>query len=128
MVWAAVGAALGSALILWALVPFALLGAILPGHPFDLVYTYGLRYLVHGARLPRYPIPRRVACLMAAIMLSLSALGFQGGNLVLGHIMGWSFVAADSVHVTTGFCVPSVSLWASLWQALFVRDNQTICH
>ena len=41
MLWAAVGTALNSASLLWALVPFALLGAILPGHPFDVVYTTG---------------------------------------------------------------------------------------
>jgi hypothetical protein len=34
MAWAAVGTALASPTILWALVPFAALGAILPGHPF----------------------------------------------------------------------------------------------
>jgi hypothetical protein len=48
MTWAAVGTALGSARILWALVPFAVLGAVLPGHPFDVLYTYGFRYVVHG--------------------------------------------------------------------------------
>src|SRR5215211_8749204 len=48
MVWTAIGTALNSAPILWALVPFALLGAVLPGHPFDLLYTYGFRYWVHG--------------------------------------------------------------------------------
>src|SRR5215469_14862295 len=44
MVWAAVGTALASPTILWALVPFAVLGAILPGHPFDVLYNYGLRH------------------------------------------------------------------------------------
>ena len=41
MTWAAVGTALASAPILWALVPFAALGAILRGHPFDVFYNYG---------------------------------------------------------------------------------------
>ena len=45
MVWAAVGTALGSATILWFLAPFAAFGAILPGHPFDIFYNYGLRHL-----------------------------------------------------------------------------------
>ena len=107
MVWAAIGTALNSASILWALVPFALLGAVLPGHPFDVLYTYGFRYLVHGPRLPRYPLPRRFACLMATIMVAVSAWGFQTGNLVLGHIVGWLLVAAALVNVSTGFCIPS---------------------
>ncbi len=46
MVWTAVGMASASPKILWALVPFAALGAILPGHPFDVLYNYGLRHLL----------------------------------------------------------------------------------
>ena len=37
MIWTAVGTALESAPVLWALAPFAFLGALLPGHPFDLL-------------------------------------------------------------------------------------------
>jgi hypothetical protein len=107
MVWAATGTALASARILWALVPFALLGAILPGHPFDVVYNYGLRHLVQGPRLPRYPKPRRFACLLAAVMVAVSAWGFQNGNVVLGHLAGWCMVAAAFANVSTGFCIPS---------------------
>ena len=107
MVWTAVGTALASPSILWAVVPFALLGAVFPGHPFDILYTYGFRYLVRGPRLPRYPLPRRFACLVATIMLVISALGFQTGNLVLGYTVGWFLVAAALVNVTTGFCIPS---------------------
>lgn len=79
MTWATVGTALGSATLLWSLVPFAALGAVLPGHPFDVLYTYGFRHLVHGPRLPRYPMPRRVACMMATVMLTGAAWGFQAG-------------------------------------------------
>ncbi len=39
MVWGAVGTALASPTILWALAPFAALGAILPGHPFDVLHN-----------------------------------------------------------------------------------------
>src|SRR5678815_87798 len=58
MLWSAIGTALNSAMILWVLVPLALLGALLPGHPFDLLYTYGFRHMVHGPPLPPYPLPR----------------------------------------------------------------------
>ena len=39
MIWTGIGTWLESAPVLWALAPFALLGALLPGHPFDLLYT-----------------------------------------------------------------------------------------
>lgn len=107
MVWVAVGTALNSATILWTLVPFAALGTLLPGHPFDVLYTYGFRHLVRGPRLPHYPLPRRFACLLATIMIAGAASAFQAGNLLVGQILGWSLVAAAFVNVSTGFCIPS---------------------
>ena len=107
MAWTAVGTALSSPAIVAALVPFAALGAILPGHPFDLLYTHGFRRLLGGPRLPRYPAPRRFACLMGTAMLSGEALALATGRLLLAHILGWGLVTAALVTVTTGFCIPS---------------------
>lgn len=107
MLWAAIGTYLVSANVLWALVPFAALGAILPGHPFDAIYNYGLRYINDTVRIPVYPARRRFACVMATIMTLITAWGFQAGYLLLAQIMGWSLVAAAFINVSTGFCVPS---------------------
>lgn len=107
MVWAAIGTALASPMILWALAPFAALGAILPGHPFDVLYNHGLRHLLGRPALPRYGARRRFACALAATMIVAAALGFQSGMLMIGYVFGWSLVAAAFVEVTTGFCVPS---------------------
>lgn len=107
MVWAAVGTALASPAILWALAPLAALGAILPGHPFDIIYNYGLRHISGAPPLPRYPVRRRFACLVATIMLVATAWSFQAGMPMTGYIVGWSLVGAAFVNVSTGFCVPS---------------------
>ncbi len=110
MVWAAVGTALASPAILWALVPFAAFGAILPGHPFDVLYNYGLRYFFGTPTLPRYPLRRRFACIMATVMTIAAAWGFQAGVPMVGYVVGWSLVAAAFVNVSIGFCVPSFIL------------------
>lgn len=107
MVWAAVGTALASPTILWALAPFAALGAILPGHPFDVFYNYGLRHLFGTPALPRYGARRRFACALATVMIVAAAWGFQAGMPMVGYIVGWSLVAAAFVNVSTGFCMPS---------------------
>jgi hypothetical protein len=73
MLWTAAGTALASPMILWALVPFAALGAILPGHPFDVFYNYGLRHLFGSPALPRYGARRRFACALATVMLVIAA-------------------------------------------------------
>jgi len=107
MTWAAVGTALASPTILWALAPFAALGAILPGHPFDVFYNHVLRHLTGTPPLPRYGARRRFACAMATVMIVVAAWGFQAGMSPLGFIVGWSLVAAAFVNVSTGFCIPS---------------------
>ena len=107
MLWAAIGTYLASPLILWSLVPFAALGAILPGHPFDSIYNYGLRHINQTPRIPVYPARRRFACVMATVMTVITAWGFQNNMPLLGQIMGWALVAAAFVNVSTGFCVPS---------------------
>lgn len=107
MIWSAVGTALASPVILWALVPFAALGSMLSSHPFDFIYNLGLRHLFKTPALPPYPRRRHFACLLATVMLVVSALGFQLGMPMVGYIVGWSLVAAAFVNVSTGFCVPS---------------------
>jgi len=107
MVWAAFGTAFASSTTLWCLAPFAAFGAILPGHPFDIFYNYGLRYLFGRPALPRYGVRRRFACALATMMIVTAAWGFQSGRPILGEISGWSLVAAAFVNVSTGFCVPS---------------------
>ena len=107
MVWVAVGTAFASPTILWALVPFAALGAILPGHPFDVLYNYGLRHLLETPALPRYGVRRHLACAEATLMVIAAAWGFQAGMPMVGYIVGWSVVAGAFVQVSTGFCIPS---------------------
>ena len=107
MAWAAVGTALASPVILWALVPFAALGAILPGHPFDVLYNHGLRHLFGTPALPRYTARRRFACAVATVMLIAAAWSFQAGMPMVGYTVGWFLVAAAFVNVSTGFCIPS---------------------
>ena len=108
MVWVAVGTVLASAQILWALVPFTALGAILTGHPFDVLYNKGLRYLMGTQELPRYGLRRRFAFAVATTMMSLAAWAFQAGVPLLGYIVGGAIVASTCLNVITGICGPAV--------------------
>ena len=105
--WAAVGTALGSPLVLWALVPFAALGALRQGHPFDALYNHGLRHLLGTRRLPPYGAPRRFACAVATVWLGLTGSAFFAGASVVGYTLGVAFVLAALVPTLTDFCIPS---------------------
>ena len=103
----AVATAMESVTLLWILLPFAVGGAVLRNHPFDVLYNFGLRYLTGGPTIPRYPMPRRFACMLASVWIAAEALCFTYGMPMAGHLLGWSLVATAAIPVTTGFCVPS---------------------
>jgi len=107
MSWTAVGTALASPGVLLALAPFALLGGLLTGHPFDAFYNHGIRHLLRTPHLPRYGRPRRFACLLASTIILAAAAGFYFGYPLIGYGFGIFLVGAAFVNVSTGFCIPS---------------------
>jgi hypothetical protein len=107
MAWAGVGTALGSALVLAALIPFAAGGAIGPRHPFDYVYELGVRPRLGTPQIPRYGAPRRFACALASVWLAAAAAAFYLGAATLGTLLGASLVLAAAFPTFAGFCIPS---------------------
>jgi hypothetical protein len=107
LIWTAVGTALAEPMILWALMPFAAMGGVLRGHPFDVIYHQALRYWLGGRPLPTYRAPRRFACVLATVWVGAAALAFQAGLALIGYALGGSLMLLATVQVSTGFCVPS---------------------
>ena len=105
--WVAVGTILGSAWVLWALVPFAVAGAIMSGHPFDVLYNYGARFLTGGPRLPKYGAPKHFACAVGAAWVASTGAAFYFGQAYLGYALGGSMVVAAALPAITDFCIPS---------------------
>ena len=105
--WAAVATGAGSAPALFALVPFAVGGALLRNHPFDVIYNHGLRHLLKTRPLPRYGAPRRFACAFGSVWVAMTATAFAMGWTNVGLALGAVMVVMASIQVLTGFCVPS---------------------
>lgn len=110
LAWTATGTFLAAPTILWALIPFAALGAILPNHPFDVIYNFGLRHLIGAAPLPHYPITRRIVCMIATVMLLITAWGFYTGLPIVGYTIGGLMIASALLYSTSGLCVISFLL------------------
>jgi hypothetical protein len=96
------------------MVPIAALGAILPIHPFDLIYNYGIRHLTGTQPLPRNGAPTRFACGVAAVWLVATALAFGAGVAWLGYLLGGLLTAVAAIISVTHFCIPS-----AIYQSLF---------
>jgi hypothetical protein len=103
----AVGIVTGSPWLLGALAVLAAGAAAGLRHPFDLVWEYGLRPLVHGPHLPAAPPPRRFAFVMATPVLAAAAVCFAAGATTAGVVFGVMQMAGCALYVTTGWCAGS---------------------
>jgi hypothetical protein len=107
-IFAALATATASPVIFYVLAGTALFGAILPFHPFDLIYNYGVRFLIGKRSLPTNGVPRRFACGVAAVWLIATALCFVNGLAAAGYALGALFVAVAGLVSTTDICIPSL--------------------
>jgi len=100
--------------LLWAMVPIALLGALMPRHPFDAIYNYGIRRLTGTAELPKNAAPVRFTCGIAIPWIVAIAASFETGYSLIGTILGFTLVGVSALVSTTHFCIPS-----AIYQFLF---------
>jgi hypothetical protein len=104
----AVGTILASPVFLYVLVPIAVLAAIFPVHPFDLIYNYGLRHFTRTPPLPKRGAPSRFACGLGAVWLVATAIAFQSGALIAGYALGGMLSFVGLLVSTTDICIPSL--------------------
>ena len=102
------GVALKSPAVLWSLAGIAFLGALLPFHPFDLLYNYGARYLTGTRLLPHHGPQRRFACAMAAAWLLGTGWAFYVGSETIGYSLGVPLILVAGLVSVTHYCIPSL--------------------
>ncbi len=110
------GVSLNSPTILWSLAAVAFLGAILPFHPFDLIYNYGMRFLTKTQALPRQGSQRRFACGIATAWLVGTGWAFHLGAALVGYTLGISLIFVAGLVSITHFCIPSL-IYNTLFKA-----------
>ncbi len=115
---AGAGTALASPMILWILMLIAALAALVPVHPFDLIYNYGIRYLRKTGPLPKRRAQTRFACGVGTVWLVATALAFHSGALIVGCILGVALTGVAVLVSTTDICIPSM-----IYNVLFVTDK-----
>jgi len=114
-----VSTVLASVVMLWVMAAIAVMGTLLPFHPFDIIYNAGIRFLVGTGPLPHNGAPRRFACGLAAVWLAATALAFESGAMTLGYILGGVLTAMGALVATTHFCIPS-----TLYCAIFGQPTK----
>lgn len=116
-VFMATGTILASASVLWTLAAIAVLGAVFPFHPFDLLYNHLVRRLTRTQPLPHHAAQRRFACGLAATWLTGTGLAFHEGASALGYLLGGTLTAVAAIVSVTHFCIPSL-----VYNTLFRRS------
>lgn len=102
------GVAMRSPAVLWGLAGVAFVGALLPFHPFDLLYNYGARHLTGTRPLPHHGPQRRFACGLAAAWLVATGWAFYTGADTLGYVLGVSLSVVAGLVSITHICIPSM--------------------
>lgn len=114
------GTALNSPLILWSLAAAAFLGMLLPFHPFDLLYNYGMRFVTGTRPLPYHGAQRRFACGIAAVWLIGTGWAFYAGFTLVGYALGIPLISVAALVSVTHFCIPSF-IYNTLFKARAAR-------
>jgi hypothetical protein len=105
---AIVATALASRPLLFTLAAIAFLAAILPVHPFDLIYNYGIRRLTGTRRLPKRGPPNRFACGVGALWVIVTIGAFDSPYPVVGYVLGFTLAAVALLVSTMDICIPSM--------------------
>lgn len=114
----AAGLIFKSPLLLWGLAGVALLGALLPFHPFDLLFNFGFRHLVGVRALPHHGPQRRFACSIAALWLVATGWAFYEGEDVVGFALGVALIMVAGLVSVSNICIPSM-----IYNVLFARKD-----
>lgn len=105
---AAAGTIAASPAILLVLIPIAALGAAFPVHPFDLIYSHGIRHLTGTGPLPKRGAPSRFACGLGSVGLVVTAWSFSAGHTIVGYALGGTLTCVAVLVSTTDICIPSM--------------------
>ena len=114
------GVVLASPGVLWALALTAFVGALLPFHPFDLLYNHGARHLTGTRPLPHHGPQRRFACGIAAAWLAVTGWLFLTGATTLAYALGIPLILVAGLVSVTHICIPSM-----IYNALFGPQRAT---
>lgn len=103
----ALGVATANIPILAAMTLVAFGGVILPYHPFDYLYNYGLRWMMNKPKLPPRSKQLKFTCAVATAWLLGTVFLFYSNHMVAGYIAGGLLFTVAFIVSTTDFCIPS---------------------
>ena len=102
-----IGVALQSPGVLWTLAAITSVGIVLPFHPFDLLYNYGMRHLTGTGPFPNSGPQRHFVFVVATVWLVATGWAFYVGANIVGIVLGLLLIFVGGLASTTNLCIPS---------------------
>jgi len=102
------GTVTANTIVLNSMAAIALLGTLLPNHPFDYLFNGGIRHIIDKPAVPRRSPQLRFACGIATVWLLATVWAFSNGDPTLGYWLGGSLAAVAALVATTDVCIPSM--------------------
>ena len=115
-----IGVTLSSIPILTVMTFVALLGVILPNHPFDYLYNLVLSKRMKKPQLPPRSAQLKFACTIATLWIGTTTYLFYQGMMISGYVIGGLLIGTVMLVATIDFCVPSI-----VYNALFSKQRRT---
>ena len=81
---------------------------LLPYHPFDYIYNYGLRIILNKPKLPKRSIQLKFACTVATVFITGIIFLFYTGSIVSGYVVGALLLTSAFLVSILDICLPSI--------------------
>jgi hypothetical protein len=103
-----IGVVLTSPAVLWSLAAITAVGIVLAVHPFDLLYSYGFRYVTGTRPIPHSGPQRHCVVAVATLWLVATGWAFYVGADIVGVALGVPLILVAALASTTHLCIPSL--------------------
>jgi hypothetical protein len=101
------GTAMAWPMLLFAQAALMGISVLIPAHPFDWLYNYGIRFLTGTAPLPKSGQRRKVMFAAASVLLTLLGVWFYMGHDMIGYIQGGIMTFLGGLLAVYNLCVLS---------------------
>ena len=116
-----IGLVLSNIYVLAFAMAVAFMAIILPRHPFDYVFNYGVRFIWRKPEVPNRTVQGKFACAIATVWLGLIIYSFAIDNRILAYALGGMLLFVGSLVTFLDICIPSI-----LFNALMKKRNKSL--
>lgn len=103
-----VGVAFANIPLLAIMMLIAIMGVVLPRHPFDYFYNGVLSNWLQKPKLPKRSVQLKFSCFLASLFIATTIYLFSNSLMLAGYLVGASLITVALLVASIDFCIPSI--------------------